>query len=207
MARGNLDAQVKYLLGPLADPHFLEKAETRQAELARHWLQTGDTGMEAGSPLRRYLRFAEMASTAKTLRENYPAVGADPGGFVASEAVRNLPTVRMFSFLLAALSVDGRRTKPSASDLHDLRHMTYGLSRCDLVTADRRACALVRGRGLVPDGVSITEQPASMKSPRRCVESARSRRAGCGPSSISGRRPRLRRTNRDRWRAALTLRE
>jgi hypothetical protein len=113
--------------------------------------------MEAGSPLRRYLRFAEVASTAKNLGEKYPAVGSDPECFAASQAVRNLPTTRLFSFLLATLSVDGRSAKPSASDLHDLRHLTYGLSRCDVVTADRRTCALVRGRELAPDGVSLVE--------------------------------------------------
>jgi hypothetical protein len=60
-----------------------------------------------------------------------PTWGAfrDPVGFCASDAVRQLPMIRLFAFLLAALSVDGRQTKPSASDLHDLRHLTYALSR------------------------------------------------------------------------------
>jgi hypothetical protein len=156
VAAGNLDAQVAYFLGPLADPAFLEKAEARQRELAREWLRSG-VNTEAGSATRKYLRFAQVASTALHLRDKYPAIAADPAGFCESDAVRGLPTVRLFSFLLAALSVDGRQTKPSASDLHDLRHLTYGLSRCDIVTADRRSCALVRQRDLVPEEVELVE--------------------------------------------------
>ena len=156
VALGNLDAQVKYYLGLLADPRFLEKAEARQADLVREWL-TGSVGMEPGSPTRRYLRSAEVASAASRLREQYPAVAEDPSGFCASDEVRQLPTMRLFSFLLAALSVDGRQTKPSASDLHDLRHLTYGLSRCDVVTADKRSCRLARKRGLVPPSVRLIE--------------------------------------------------
>jgi hypothetical protein len=156
VALANLDAQVKHLLGPLADPNFLETAEARQTELVREWLSRG-AGMEPGSPTRKYLRFASLASTAKHLRERYPAIAKDPVGFCASDAVRQLPMIRLFAFLLAALSVDGRQTKPSASDLHDLRHLTYALSRCDVVTADKRSCALTRRRNLVPGGVQLIE--------------------------------------------------
>jgi hypothetical protein len=66
-----------------------------------------------------------------------------------------LPTTRLFAFLLAALGADGRRTTPQPSDLHDMWHLTYGLSRCDVVTADRRSCERARKRGLVPAGVVL----------------------------------------------------
>jgi hypothetical protein len=111
----NLDEQVKYFLGPLANPDFLAVAERRQGELVGSWLEGGgDIG--ARSPTRRCLRFAHITSMAKHIRERFPAVATDPLGFSQSDAVRHLPTTRLFAFLLAALSVDGRRTKPQLSD-------------------------------------------------------------------------------------------
>jgi hypothetical protein len=156
VAAGNVDKQVEYLLGPLADPDFTAVAGARQQQLVEAWME-GGADMDAGSPTRKYLRFAHVASTATSLQDRYPAVAADPSGFCASDAVRYLPTIGLFCFLLAALSVDGRRTKPQPSDLHDLWHLTYGLSRCDIVTADKRSCELVRRRNLVPSGVILLE--------------------------------------------------
>jgi len=156
VAAANVDKQVEYLLGPLADPGFTAVAGARQQQLVEAWME-GGADMDAGSPTRKYLRFMHVASTATNLRDQYPAIAADPSGFCASDEVRSLPTIGLFSFLLAALSVDGRRTKPQPSDLHDLWHLTYGLSRCDIVTADKRSCELVRRRNLVPSGVILLE--------------------------------------------------
>jgi hypothetical protein len=156
VAAGNMEQQAEYLLAPLEDPKSVDRASRLQGELVNGWL-SGDLGMDAASPVRKYLRLAHVVSNAKRLRERFPAVGDDPVGFLESDAVRYLPMIRLFSFLLAALSVDGRRTKPRASDLHDLRHLTYGLSRCDIVTADRRSCELARGRDLIPAGVTLCE--------------------------------------------------
>jgi hypothetical protein len=156
VAAANLDEQVRYLLGPLAGPGFLSLAEKRERAAIEDWLRGGPV-MEPGSPTGKYLRVAHIASNARRMRERFPAIDADPQAFCASEAVRSLPMIRLFAFLLAALSVDGRRTRPQQSDLHDLWHLTYGLSRCDVVTADRRSCEITRGRNLVPQGVRLIE--------------------------------------------------
>ena len=159
VATGNMEQQARYLLAPFGDPKSVDRANRLQRELVNEW-PSGEPRMHAGSPVRKYLRLARVMSNAKGLRERFPAVGEDPVGFLESDAVRHLPMIRLFSFLLAALSVDGRRTKPQASDLHDLRHLTYGLSRCDIVTADRRSCLLARGRDLIPAGVTLREAHA-----------------------------------------------
>lgn len=156
VAEANIEARIRYLLGPLADPEFSVEEQARRGELVEAWNQ-GDDGAEPGSPTRRYVRFAQVASEARALRERYPPVAADPSGFCRSDVVRYLPTIGMFSVLIAALSVDGKRSTPQPSDLHDIWHLTYGLSRCDLVTADRRTARLAIDRGLVPAGVRLLE--------------------------------------------------
>jgi hypothetical protein len=156
VAEANIEARVRYLLGPLADPDFSVVERTRRADLIRAWNQ-GKDGAEPGSPTRRYARFAQVASNARALLERYPPVAADPSGFSWSDIVRYLPTIGLFSVLIAALSVDGKRTTPQPSDLHDIWHLTYGLSRCDIVTADRRTARLAIERGLVPAGVRLLE--------------------------------------------------
>jgi hypothetical protein len=156
VAAGNMEQQARYLLAPLDDPKSVDRASRLHGDLVNEWLG-GDLEMDAGSPLAKYLRLAHVVSNAKRLRERFPKVADDPVGFLGSDAVRYLPMIRLFSFLLAALSVDGRRTKPQVGDLHDLRHLTYGLSRCDIVTADRRSCDLAQGRQLIPAGVTLCE--------------------------------------------------
>jgi hypothetical protein len=156
VAEANIDARVRYLLGPLADPDFSVVEQARRDDLVRAWNQ-GDDGAEPGSPARRYARFAQVASDARALLERYAAVAADPSGFSWSDIVRYLPTVGLFSVLIAALSIDGKRTTPQPSDLHDIWHLTYGLSRCDIVTADRRTARLATQTELVPAGVRLFE--------------------------------------------------
>ena len=53
-----------------------------------------------------YTRFAEVTYMANVIKERFPKIEADPAGFCASPAVRYLPTMRLFSFLLAARSAD-----------------------------------------------------------------------------------------------------
>jgi hypothetical protein len=156
VAEANIEARVRYLLGPLADPDFSVVEQARRDDLVRAW-NRGEDGAEAGSPTRRYVRFARVASNARALAERYPRVAADPSGFSWSDIVRYLPTIGLFSALIAALSLDGKRTTPQPSDLHDIWHLTYGLSRCDIVTADRRTVRLAIGRELVPTGIRLLE--------------------------------------------------
>ena len=156
VAEANIEARVRYLLGPLADPDFSAVEQGRRDGLIRAWIK-GEGDAEPGSPTRRYVRFAQVASNARALAERHPSVAADPAGFSWSDTVRYLPTIGLFSVLIAALSVDGRRTTPQPSDLHDIWHLTYGLSRCDIVTADRRTARLALERELVPAGTRLLE--------------------------------------------------
>lgn len=156
VAQANLESQISYFLGPICDPEFPRKAAQRQTQLVDAW-QRDPSNMEAGSPATRFVRYAQVASAAKNLRQRYASVAEDPAGFCASDAVSYLPVIRLFAFLLAALSIDGRRTTPQPGDLHDLWHLTYGLSRCDVVSADRRSCEIARGRNLIPEGVDLVE--------------------------------------------------
>ncbi len=157
IAEGNLKQQIRHYLAPLADPDYCAAYGTKLAKQAALVMATGDTQAQAGSALLIYTRFAEVAYMANVIRERFPKIQAEPRAFCESEAVCNLPTMRLVSFLLAALSADGKRISPQRGDLHDLWHLTYGLSRCDIVTADRRSCELARGRGLVPSGVALFE--------------------------------------------------
>ena len=101
VADANIDARVRYLLGPLADPDFSAVERARKDELIRAWKKREDSA-EAGSPARRYARFAEVVSNARALRERYASVAADPSGFCWSDTVRYLPTIGLFSVLIAA---------------------------------------------------------------------------------------------------------
>lgn len=157
VALANVDAQVAYLLGPLADPHYAARARAKTEQLARHLSLHSGVDLDAGSPLRRYMRFGEVGAVARRLAEQFAAVRAAPDAFAQSDAVRHLPMIRLFCLLLTTLSVDGKQTRPRQSDLHDLWHLTYGLSRCDVVTADKTMCRLVRQRSLVPTGVTLIE--------------------------------------------------
>jgi hypothetical protein len=157
IAAANLRQQIRHYLAPLADRAYYQAVGERLTAEAARAMAGGDVGLTPGSPVSIHVRFAEVAHHANAIKDRIPAVAADPEGFCASDAVVFLPTMRLFSFLLAALSADGKRTSPQKGDLHDIWHLTYGLSRCDIVTADKRTCALAHGRNLIPRGARLFE--------------------------------------------------
>jgi hypothetical protein len=67
-----------------------------------------------------------------------------------------MPSLMLFAYLRAGLAVTPRRTaKPG--DGYDINHLIHGLSRCDIVTADRGMVEMVRARRLVPSGCQVFE--------------------------------------------------
>jgi hypothetical protein len=55
------------------------------------------------------------------------------------------------------LAADPTERKPRSRDGYDIEHLTIGLSRCDLVTADRSMTRIARERDLIPDGCQLFE--------------------------------------------------
>ena len=67
-----------------------------------------------------------------------------------------MPTMVLYAYLRAGLAVHpGRKSKPG--DGYDINHLVRGLSRCDLVTADRGMFEMVRARHLLPAGCELFE--------------------------------------------------
>lgn len=62
--------------------------------------------------------------------------------------------VGLHAALTAGLAATrGRKHKPG--DGYDIEHLTRGLSRCGIVTADSGMTELCRSRGLVPSGCEL----------------------------------------------------
>lgn len=183
VAEANEAGRVNWLLGVLVDPNFLNEANAKQRNIVGASITQDEADAGPGSDMSKYLRFAQIASMARHLAEDYPRIAEDPVAFANSDELRSMPTVRLFSYLLAALSVDGRRTTGLDSDFHDLWHLTYGLSRCDVVTADKRSYALATERSLVPEGTELVrahELVAIEHAVRKVLEQAGTSEAESG---------------------------
>jgi hypothetical protein len=169
IAEGNLWQQIRHYLAPLADRNYYFATAEKLTAAAE---QAGATGAPR-SAASLYGRFAEVTHMANEIANRFSPISADPQAFCTSAAVTYLPTMRLFSFLLAALSADGKRVSPQAGDLHDIWHLTYGLSRCDIVTADKRSCELVHGRNLVPAGAQLFQAHHGLDQAAAAIDALR----------------------------------
>src|SRR2546430_12805959 len=74
--------------------------------------------------------------------------------FAVSDELAHMPAIRFPALFRAAIAVRrGRKAGPG--DGYDIAHLTRGLSRCDIVTADRAMTAIARERRLVPSGCQL----------------------------------------------------
>jgi hypothetical protein len=146
MAEANLQAMIRWKLGPVVDPAARRDTLLRYAE----WLDAAATedrpNIDAGSPYSRMMAFAVRDTQAKHLLERYPALRARGAEFAASDSLRHMPTLASPAALRAAIAtIPNRQARPS--DGYDINHLTRGLSRCDVVTADGGMTELCRVAG------------------------------------------------------------
>lgn len=153
-AEREYDAIVKWKLAWLVDPAGVEArmAQATLPILAQH-LGGGDL-LAPGGATSRYLGLAKRRPHVESLLRRHPEIGERRAEFIASDALRAVPSLRYPAMLMAGLEVTPGR-KPRASDHHDIQHLTLGLSRCDVATGDSGMVAMCRERRLVPAGCSL----------------------------------------------------
>jgi len=145
---------IRWKLGPVVAPgefemHFLE----RGIALARD-AQAAEIDISAGSAYNRFMAFGTRRIQIERLVERYPEIARRPDDFRRSEALRSLPTLAFPALFRAALAARSER-RARASDGHDIVHLTHGLSRCDIVSADGGMAQLIRDFRLAPAGCQV----------------------------------------------------
>jgi hypothetical protein len=109
--------------------------------------------------LSRYQAVAQRKAFAEALVENYPDLTGRGAEFACSPELASMPALRYPALLRAGLAVArNRRAKPG--DGYDIDHLTVGLSRCDILTADGGMTQLVNNHKLLPTGCRIFNQPS-----------------------------------------------
>lgn len=148
------EAMTEWVLGPLVDGGKMEALfERRKAELVGEWIE-GESDMAPGSKLTRYLAASEQLERVRSLVLRFPQLEERAAEFAASDVFRNMPALRYPPILRAAIVIMSGR-KPKRGDGHDIVHLTRGLSRCDIVTADAGMTQLCIGHKLVPEGCRL----------------------------------------------------
>jgi hypothetical protein len=154
MAAGNLEQMISWKLGPVLAPeefrsHYLQRGLALSEEA-----EAGEFDLSAGSAYNRFMAFGTRRIQVERLAERYPEIARRPNEFRQFEPLRSLPTLAFPALFRAALAArSGRRAR--LSDGHDIAHLTHGLSRCDLVTADAGMSQLIKDFGLAPAGCQV----------------------------------------------------
>jgi len=106
-------------------------------------MQRGEDPLRPGSAFRKLQAVIERGQFVAALVRELPELRERAGDFFASLDLRMMPSFLLYACLRAGLAMTpGRTAKPG--DGYDLTHLVHGLSRCDVVTADRgmvRWCA------------------------------------------------------------------
>lgn len=149
-AQVEYEAMLNRILGPLADPSFDAELARKQAAL----LSSSDWSLGPGTPMSRFIAISQRGQFATDLVETFPALAERASEFVESVELGHMPSLRYPALLRAALAtMSGRNAH--RGDGYDIAHLTCGLSRCDVLTADGGMTELVRGRQLAPDGCAV----------------------------------------------------
>jgi hypothetical protein len=126
-----------------------EREVTEERERGENWLRPG-------SALSKLYAVHQRAMFVTELVRELPELRFRDADFFVSRELRTMPSLMLQAYLRAGMEATaGRRAWPS--DAYDVLHLTHGLSRCDLVTADRDMVEIVRVRGLLPTGVGLFE--------------------------------------------------
>jgi hypothetical protein len=153
MAEANLAEMIRWNLGSLVDPARFRLA---LLERAAEWEATAGDQAEftGGSPWSKVLAFATRLTQTKHLVEQYPELAKSAAEFASSDELRHMPTLAYPALFRAALAATpGRKARPG--DGYDVEHLTRGLSRCDMVTADSGMTEVCRTYKLVPSGCQL----------------------------------------------------
>jgi len=153
-AEAALVEMIKWKLFPLVDRkgyaawvREIENESLRELAVSEDFTRTG-------SAFNRYSHRRHLGTFAESLLRAYPGLRGREQAFVRSDHVRNVPSFRYPTLLMAGLCcITGRKAKPG--DLYDIQHLTQGLSRCDIATADGGMTQLCRQYGLVPSAVRL----------------------------------------------------
>ena len=147
-AEAEYGAMVRRVLGPLADSGFAAEFARKQAAAAAG-LATGDY-----RPISKLTAIGERKAFAEALVANFPDVAERAQEFATSDELAHMPALRYPALLRAGLAVmRDRVAKPG--DGYDIDHLTCGLSRCDIVTADGGMAQLVRNHKLAPTDCQV----------------------------------------------------
>lgn len=112
-------------------------------------------GRVFGPTMSRYLNARRQWDFFEALRKNFPLVQERPAEFLTSEALWRCPSLQFPSLLFAATAMASKDRKAKPGDVYDRAHITLGLSRCDLATADHGMTQMCRDRSLIPSGVQL----------------------------------------------------
>ena len=166
-AAEEMDATVRWVLGPLADPGF-------EAELGRKQL-AATQALEVGdyAPISKLTAVRERKAFAEALVENFPALSTRAEEFAKSDELMDLPALRYQALLRAGLATMPRRVA-QRGDGYGIDYLTSGLSRCDIVTADAGMWQLVQNHKLVPAACQLFPT-RDMAGLHRAVEAALAR--------------------------------
>jgi hypothetical protein len=163
-AAEEMEAMVRWVLGPPADPGF-EAGLARKRLAATRALQVGDYG-----PISKLTAVGEREALAEALVQNFPALSTRPKEFAKSDELMDMPALRYQALLRAGLATMPRRVA-QRGDGYDIDHLASGLSRCDIVTADAGMWQLVQNHKLVPAACRIFPT-RDMASLHRAVEAS-----------------------------------
>lgn len=147
MAAGNLDAMLKWKLGPLSTLQAFFSSSTcdgpQRFAMSCH--------LETVAPFTAWVSRGQVVSA---LVERFPAVAQRTNEFWMSEFLRCMPSLRYPALLRAALAASPSRQTQPADELA-VEHRTRGFSRCDIVTADQSMAHLLRTHEIVPASCAL----------------------------------------------------
>jgi hypothetical protein len=152
VASDGFERMVQWKLGPLFAPEaFLAGFGARVDALGS---EQSVPSTEPGSDINRYLAWKINFDRVASLVDTYPDLPRRLDELKAE--LRQLPTLWYPALLRAALTCVPNR-KPRPSDGYDVEHLCRGLSRCDIVTADRAMVLLAKQHSLMPDDCLLLE--------------------------------------------------
>lgn len=152
------------VLSPLANPGF-EAELARKLLAATRALKVGDYG-----PISKLSAIGERQEFAEALVGNFPALSTRAEEFAKSDELMDMPALRYQALLRAGLATMPRRVA-QRGDGYDIDHLTSGLFRCDIVTADAGMWQLIQNHKLVPAACQIFPT-RDMASLHRAVEAS-----------------------------------
>lgn len=156
ICNANLHQLLEWKLGPLASTSTYMSNLHRRAAEAETEQEDGLDPTRPGSAFRRLDAARQRGQFIMDLCTEFPELPQHAAELFYGADLRSMPTMTLYAYLRAGLaSVPGRKSK--RGDGYDVNHLVRGMSRCDVVTADRGMYEMVRARKLLPDACSLFE--------------------------------------------------